>query len=87
MTISTQDKGFFLSTSPLLEIDGIEAVIVYLYGTDTARFEYLEIQMPGHHVMHRIGFDDAGDFRFVMEYVDRHMEEIWLLASHQAGVW
>lgn len=79
-----KDTELLLTTSPTLIIDDIEAVIVHLDKLNTTKCEHIDMQIPGYHLLNRIGFKEAADLWGVIEYIDRHMEQIWEMAEYNA---
>ena len=81
------DNELLLSTSPVLIIDDTEAVIVHLDKLNTTKCEHLDVQLPGYHLLNRIGFKGSEDMRGAIEYIDRNMSFIWELAEHNTSVY
>lgn len=79
-----EDKELLLLCSPVLDIDGIEAVIVHLNKHESKYFEQVDIQMPGYHLLNRVGFEDE-EMRDAYSYIDRHIDLIWALARENSN--
>ena len=84
-TMGFKDSDILLSVSPILIIDDIEAVIVHLDKISTKTCEHMDVQIPGFHVLNRIGFH--GDGRRVLSYIRRHLGLIWEPADHNTDAY
>lgn len=78
-----EKEHLLLSCSPPIDIDGIEAVIVHIDKADSRYWEHIDIQMPGHHILNRIGFQEPNDLRDVIELIDEKIDFIWQMAYDQ----
>ena len=78
-----EKEHFLLSCSPVLDIDGVEAVIIHIDKAKSRYFEHVDVQMPGYHVLNRIGFKEPDAIRTITQIIDENLSMIWEMAWQQ----